>query len=77
MEMHEAKVVDMAYIDFSKAVDMVSHLLLLDKLLLLGFYPIVISWIKSFLKGRTMSVSVSGTSSLSMPVTSGVPQGSV
>ena len=68
---------DMAYLDFSKAFDVVSHLLLLDKLQLLGFDPIVISWIKSFLIGRTMSVSVSGTSSLSMPVTSGVPQGSV
>ena len=75
--MDEGKVVDMAYLDFSKAFDVVSHLLLLDKLQLLGFDPIVISWIKSFLIGRTMSVSVSGASSLSMPVTSGVPQGSV
>ena len=55
----------------------VSHLLLLDKLQLLGFDLIVISWFKSFLTGCTMSVSVSGTSSLSMPITFGVPQGSV
>ena len=54
--MDERKVVDMAYLYFSKAFDVVSHLLLLVKLQLLGFNPIVISWIKSFLIGRTMSV---------------------
>ena len=70
----EGKVVVMAYLDFPKAFDVVSHLLLLDKLQLLGSDPIVISWIKSFLIGRTMSVSVSGTTSFSMPVTSRVPQ---
>ena len=70
----EGKVVDMVYLDFSKAFHVVSHLLLPDKLQLLGFCPIVILRIKSFLIGRTMSVSISGTSSLSMPVTSGVPQ---
>ena len=68
------KIVDMASLDFSKTFDVVSHLLL-DKLQMLGFDPIVISWIKSFLIGRT--VSVSGTSNLSMPVASGVPQGNV
>ena len=62
---------------FSEAFDVVSHLLLPDKLQLLGFYPIVISWKKKFLIGRTRSVSVSGTSSLSIIVTSRVPQGSV
>ena len=56
----------------SEAFDVVSHLLLLDKPQLFGFDPIVISWIKS-----TMSVSVSGSSSFSMSVTSGVKQGSV
>ena len=63
--MYEGKVVDMSYLNFSKAFDMVSHLLL-NKLQLLGFDPIVISWNKSFLIGRSMSVSVSSTSSLSM-----------
>ena len=73
--MDEGKLVDMAHLDFSKAFDVVSHLLLLDKLQLLGFDSIIISGIKSFLIG--LSVSVSGTSSFSMPVTSGVPQRSV
>ena len=73
----DGKVVDMTYLDFLKAFDVVSHLLLLYKLQLLGFYLIVILWIRSFLIGRTMSVSVSGASSPSMPVTTGAPQGSV
>ena len=73
----EGKIVGMSYLDFSKAFDVVSRLLLLDKLQLCGFDPIVISWIKSFPIGRSMSVSVSGTPSLSMPVPSEVPQGSV
>ena len=71
------KVVDIACLNFSKAFDVVSHLLLLDQLQLLGFDPIVISWIQSFLIGRKISVSVSVTSSLSMPVTARAPQGSV
>ena len=75
--MDEGEVVDIAYLDFSKAFDAVSHLFLLVYPQLHGFDPIVISWIKSFLICRTMFVSVSGTSSLSMPVTSGVPQRSV
>ena len=58
--MNEGKVVDMAYPDFSKAFDVISHLLL-DKLQLLGFDPIVNSWIKIFLIGRTMSLLVTGT----------------
>ena len=74
---YEGKVVDMAYFDFSKAFDVVSHLLLLHKLRFLGFDPFVISWIKSVLIGHTVSVSGFGTSSLSMPVTSRVSQGSV
>ena len=67
---------DMAYLDFSKAFDVVSHFLL-DKLQSFGFNPIVSSWIKSFRIGRTMCVSVSGNTSLSMLVTPGVSQGSV
>ena len=67
----------MTYLDFSKAFDVVSHLPLLDKLQFLGFDTIVISWIKSFLIGRTLSVSVYDTSSFSLSVTSGVTQGSV
>ena len=67
----------MAYLDFPKAFDVVSHQLLIEKLRLLGFDETIVKWIKSFLAGRSMSVTMSGSSSSTKPVTSGVPQGSV
>ena len=69
--------VDVAYLDFSKAFDVVSHTVLLAKLDCLGFDPLVQGWIRAFLEGRTMAVSVAGTRSSARDVTSGVPQGSV
>ena len=51
-------VVDVIFMDFSKAFDRVSHTLLINKLHLLGFDHDLANWIESFLVGRTMSVSV-------------------
>ena len=69
--------VDVVYLDFSRAFDVVSHQILLDKLCCLGFDSLVVEWIRSFLVGRRFSVSVSGVRSSSRDVVSGVPQGSV
>ena len=71
------KIVDVAYLDYSKAFDLVSHQLLIDKLSLLGFDRHILGWIHDFLSGRSMSVLVCGERSSQRPVTSGVPQGSV
>ena len=71
------KIVDVAYLDYSKAFDLVSHQLLIDKLSLLGFDRHILDWIRDFLSGRSMSVLVGGKQSTQCPVTSGVPQGSV
>ena len=70
-------VVDVIFMDFSKAFDRVSHSLLINKLRLQGFDHDLANWIESFLVGRTMSVSVGGKLSSVRDVTSGVPQGSV
>ncbi len=45
----KGSVVDLTYLDFSKAFDSVNHRLLLDKLWGYGIAPIVISWVECFL----------------------------
>ena len=69
--------VDIVLFDFSKAFDVVSHSILIDKLRLIGVGGPLLGWIHDFLIGRTMSVAVSGVSSSCRHVLSGVPQGSV
>ena len=69
--------VDVVLFDFSKAFDVVSHELLLEKLRLLGIGGRLLSWIGDFLTARTMRVAVSGSCSCEVSVESGVPQGSV
>ena len=70
-------VVDMVLFDFSKAFDVVSHTILLDKLSCLGISGHVLKWLADFLIGRVMFVEISGVRSNPKPVLSGVPQGSV
>ena len=71
------EIVDVIYLDFSKAFDLVSHSVMLEKIAKLGFLLKVVDWIRSFLIGRCMKVSVHGKDSNGMDVKSGVPQGSV
>ena len=69
--------VDMILLDFSKAFDTVSHCRLLKKL---KFYHIenqVIQWIEKWLTLRKQHVLFDGESSNHVPVSSGVPQGTV
>jgi len=68
---------DVIVMDFSKAFDKVDHNKLIFKLKELGVHPLVSQWIQSFLKGRTQRVVVDGCTSDTLPVLSGVPQGSV
>jgi hypothetical protein len=67
----------MVILDFSKAFDKVLHQQLLKTVENYGIRSTTAKWIKSFLTGRTQRVLVEGQSSATVPVTSGVPQGSV
>ena len=69
--------VDAVYLDFKKAFDTVPHNRLLTKLESYGVTGKVLEWVKTFLSDRKQYVKVNNASSNCLPVTSGVPQGSV
>ena len=73
----EGGVVDVIVFDFSKAFDVVSHDILLEKLFKLGIPDNILQWFASFLSRRQMRVCIGGKTSRARDVMSGVPQGSV
>jgi len=67
--------VDIAFLDFSKAFDVVPHSKLMRKLEHYGVTGKVNKWISKFLQHRKQSVVVEGSISSPVDVDSGVPQG--
>ena len=65
-------------LDLSAAFDSIDHAILLGRLKTsFGFDGLVYNWIKSYLTGRSQTVTIGNNSSASIHVASGVPQGSV
>ncbi len=65
-------------LDLSAAFDTVAHQILLDRLRTrFGIVDDALQWLKSYLQDRTQAVVISGASSSPVPLTCGVPQGSV
>ena len=65
------------FLDIRKAFDSVSHSRLLHKLSSIGLPSHLYSWFHSYLANRTQSVTVGNSVSSTLPVLSGVPQGSI
>ena len=75
--LHDGKQTDLIVMDFAKAFDKVCHEKLLTTLHSYSVDPTTIHWIRGFLSNRSQSVVIEGAQSLPLPVTSGVPQGTV
>ena len=65
------------FLDFSKAFDTVNFDILLDKCRHYGVRGIPLRWLSNYLKNRFQHVSLSGTCSPKLPISMGVPQGSI
>ena len=72
-----SKPVDLVYLDFEKAFDVVPKERLIIKLYEHGIQESLLVWIKAWLSGRRQKVVLNGKSSSWASVHSGVPQGSV
>ena len=71
-------VVAVAFIDFKKAFDSVSHVILETKLERdFGISGLLLDWLKSYLKERQQYTAVNGSTSEMTPISFGIPQGSV
>ena len=75
--LEEGKEICAVFFDFKKAFDSVPHRALITKLQQMGVPYHLLVWISSYLTNRSQKVVVNGATSESMPILSGVPQGSV
>ena len=74
----EGLVVAVAFIDFKKGFDSVSHTILEMKLERdFGISGPLLDWLKSYLKERQQFTAVNGSTSEMIPISFGIPQGSV
>ena len=63
----EGKVVEVVFLDFSKASDAVPHSILLDNLSNCGMSRFTVRWVKNLLKGGAQQVVVNGATSDQSP----------
>ena len=75
--MDDKKISVIVLLDMSKAFDSIRHDLMLCKLHKLGVSDTACAWFKSYLSQRKQAVKIENTLSETLPLTVGVPQGSI
>lgn len=65
------------FIDLKKAFDTVDHKILLQKLENAGIRGFALEWFRSYLNSRTQFIEINGIRSSCLPISYGVPQGSI
>ena len=77
LNMDSGRLTGAVFLDLSKAFDTVDHNLLLHKLKSVGLSEDTVNWFQSYLANRKQRTSVGDTLSVAVPITVGVPQGSI
>ena len=65
------------FLDLSKAIDAVNHVILFDKLKHYGIRGLALDWIRSYFSNRKQYVEYTGHRSLRNEISCGAPQGSI
>jgi len=73
----QTKATAVVYLDMSNAFDSVKHEILIMKLKNIGLSSSALTWFCSYLSQRSQVVRINSTLSDALPITCGVPQGSV
>ena len=77
LNMEQGKLCGAVFIDLTKAFDTVDHQIMLCKLSEVGLSETALHWFRSYLTGRQQRTSCGNVLSEELPVTHGVPQGSI
>ncbi|CAB4027542.1 Hypothetical predicted protein, partial [Paramuricea clavata] len=77
LNMEQGNLCGAVFLDLAKAFDTVDHCILLSKLSAIGVSPSSIKWFESYLSNRKQRTSCGNELSDALPVTVGVPQGSI
>ena len=76
-DVDSGKLIGAIFLDLRKAFDLVDHQILLHKLKLYHFSEISLQFFQSYLTNRKQLVKVGNIQSDLLPISSGVPQGSI